>query len=141
MEATQIEKTTEITTNPVYLLADAETTSTITTTTDEHPSTSTPRRHSFDTSNSTHYLPTYNLHPLPKFNTPLLRPPIVDNPYNVMNNPHPANDADTPTRPANISTTTTTTTQGIQHANLPLNIDEDDFIFDYTQFSQEIKAT
>jgi hypothetical protein len=57
-EVKKIEKTTEITTKPVDLLADAETTSTITTTTDEHPSTSTPRRHSFDTSNSTHYLPT-----------------------------------------------------------------------------------
>jgi hypothetical protein len=65
----------------------------------------------------------------------------VENPYNFTNNPYPTNDADTTTRTACISITTITTTQGIQRATLPLYNDEEDFVFDYTQFSQEIEAT
>ena len=137
-EAMQTEKTTEITTRPTSLLANAENPSTITTT-DEHPPLPTPRRHSFDTSTSTStpqpLAPT--LLPLPSFETPLPSPcPLRPN----LENPYVSNDADNTTTTAS----TFTTTQGIQHATPTLNDDnyKENFAFDYTHsFSQEIEAT
>ena len=70
--------------------------------------------------------------------TPCPQRPDLANPYIVTKNTHPTNNVDTTT-----TTSTLTTTQGIQHATLPLNDNDDNgnFAFNYTQFSQEIEAT